>query len=143
MSELPINWEKARFDELNQYASKTVIPVNFPDEIFELYSVPSFPTGMPEMLNGLSIGSSKQLVEPGDVLVCKINPRINRVWQVRQKKDLKQIASSEWIVMRTDKVDVRFLCHYFSSPDFRNLICQDLTGVGAGQSRLKVLENRI
>ena len=69
-------------------------------EIFELYSVPIFPTNTPEIIKGEKIGSAKQSVENGDVLLCKINPKINRVWFVKNRTENTMIASSEWIVIR-------------------------------------------
>ena len=49
---------------------------------YELWSVPSFAAQGPEIVDGSEVGSSKRPVAPDDVLICKINPRINRVWQV-------------------------------------------------------------
>jgi type I restriction enzyme S subunit len=132
---LPTTWSEVRFGDLNRFCSRTINPAKSPDELFELYSVPSFPSGKPESQLGKAIGSSKQMVEPADVLVCKINPRINRVWQVLPKQKLRQIASSEWIAMRAHEVDSRFLRHFFSSQEFRELICQDVTGVGGSLTR--------
>jgi type I restriction enzyme S subunit len=135
MSELPQGWTAVEFGELNTFSSRTINPSDFPDEVFELYSVPIFPMGKPELLSGKEIGSTKQLVEPGDVLVCKINPRINRVWVVGSPSRKRQIASSEWIVMRAEKHEPLFLRHYFSSTEFRELLCTDLTGVGGSLTR--------
>ena len=104
-------------------------------ETFELYSVPAFSSGSPEAVPGLAVGSTKQLVRPGDVLVCKINPRINRVWQVQKQTTARQIASSEWIGFRVPGQHARYYRYYFSSPAFRNLICTDLTGVGGSLTR--------
>ena len=69
--------------EINQYSGCSVNPLEHPEQIYELYSVPSFETGYPEIVRGKDIGSTKITVEEGDVLVCKINPRINRVWVVK------------------------------------------------------------
>ena len=135
MSELLQKWATLELGSLNEFVSKTIDPSKFPDEVFELYSVPSFPDGRPEILNGSEIGSTKQEVRPNDVLVCKINPRINRVWRVGQYQNLRQIASSEWIVVRTDHCDAAFLRHYFSSPNFRDFLCEDVTGVGGSLTR--------
>lgn len=136
MSEnFPDHWIAAQFDELNRVSSKTLDPSQFKDEVFELYSVPSFPSRKPEFLRGSEIGSTKQVVEPGDVLVCKINPRINRVWRVQPKGSNRQIASSEWIILRVPHLDSVFLQQYFSSPDFRELICADVIGVGGSLTR--------
>ena len=80
--QLPDNWAYISLEDINEYRSKSITPANNPEEIFELYSVPTYPTGAPELLKGNEIGSSKQLVMMGDVLVCKINPHINRVWHI-------------------------------------------------------------
>ena len=51
-------------------------------QTYELYSVPIYETGRPEFLTGKEIGSTKQQVSKGDILLCKINPLLNRVWEV-------------------------------------------------------------
>lgn len=134
-SELPDGWDVASFGELNSFSGGTVNPALRPDEVFELYSVPSFPSGRPEQLPGREIGSTKQAVSPGDVLVCKINPRINRVWTVGPRADNEQIASSEWIGFRSDALVPRFAKHYFSEPSFRALLCSEVSGVGGSLTR--------
>ena len=70
--------------EINEYSGTTVNPLSTPDVTYELYSVPSFDFKYPEIVKGNNIGSSKVTVEENDVLICKINPRINRVWVVKR-----------------------------------------------------------
>lgn len=135
MNQLPERWGITSIGSLNQFSSRTIDPAKSPNQWFELYSVPSSSTGNPEIVQGAKIGSTKISVASGDVLVCKINPRINRVWSVADSGKHPQIASSEWIVVRAPQVDSRYLKHYFSSPKFRELICQDLTGVGGSLTR--------
>lgn len=132
---LPLGWEIKLVSEINHHKGRTIKPSDFPDEVFELYSVPSFPSGKPEFLTGDKIGSSKQMVEPGDVLVCKINPRINRVWVVGTKGAYRQIASSEWINVRNDIYDSNYLRYFFRSQGFRELLCSEVTGVGGSLTR--------
>lgn len=132
---LPDNWIEVELGQINHASTKNIDPASSADEIFELYSVPSFPTGKPEIIPGKDIGSTKQTVEPDDVLVCKINPRINRVWVVKEKSEHMQIASSEWIVVRNSYLDPRFLRHFFTSQDFRDELCADVTGVGGSLTR--------
>lgn len=134
-SDLPDGWGVASIGELNAFSSGTVNPATRPDEVFELYSVPSFPAGRPDQLPGRAIGSTKQTVRPDDVLVCKINPRINRVWTVGPRSDHEQIASSEWIGFRSDALVPRFAKHYFSEPSFRSLLCSEVSGVGGSLTR--------
>ncbi|MDO8778562.1 MAG: restriction endonuclease subunit S [Burkholderiaceae bacterium] len=135
MSELPDSWVVRALGEVNQFSSSTLNPATRPEEVFELYSVPSFPTGTPERLLGSAIGSTKQTVAPGDVLISKINPRINRVWTAGPKASEVQIASSEWIGFRSAAVQPAYANYYFRSPDFREAMCSEVAGVGGSLTR--------
>jgi len=55
--------------ELMASKSGSVDPANYPDEIFDLYSIPAFDSGHPEIVPGRAIGSAKQVVKVGDVLL--------------------------------------------------------------------------
>lgn len=132
---IPKQWHEVSLGDINNYQSKSVQPKNFLDETFELWSVPNFPTDKPEILSGQEIGSSKQAVAPHDVLICKINPRINRVWEVREISEYRKIASSEWIVFRQPMVEPRFFRRFFQSSQFREKLCADVSGVGGSLTR--------
>ena len=122
-------------EEINQYIGSTVNPLDNPDTVYELYSVPSFESQHPEIVKGSDIGSSKITVDEGDVLVCKINPRINRVWVVKRRTSYPLLASSEWIVIRNCDIDSDYLKWYFSSPTFRNLLVSQVAGIGGSLTR--------
>ncbi len=135
MNEMPNAWVTRPFGDLNKFYGPNIDPASYPSEKFELYSIPVFPTGKPEQPLGGDVGSTKQMVEHNDVLISKINPRINRVWQVGPSIGLRQIASSEWIGFRCPQMDSRFFRYYFTSPVFRGLLCSDVTGVGGSLTR--------
>lgn len=124
-----------RVSEINEYIGSSVNPMATPDQIYELYSVPSFETGYPEIVSGAAIGSTKVTVEEGDILICKINPRINRVWVVRHNTEYPLLASSEWIVVRNSSMNPEYLKWYFSSPGFRILLTSQVTGIGGSLTR--------
>lgn len=121
--------------EINHYASENVNPARFPEQYFELYSVPHFSEGHPEIIKGKDVGATKQVVQECDVLICKINPRINRVWKVTRHTDYPLIASSEWVIVRNADLNADYLTYYFSSPKFRVLINSELTGMGGSLTR--------
>jgi len=137
MSELPPGWAIATVDEIGIPPGTTVDPARHKEEEFELFSVPSYSVGMPEILKGADIGSTKQEVRPGDVLVCKIVPHINRVWVVPAKGSRRQIASSEWIIVRNPHFDSEYLRNCFAGPDFRTEFLKDLTGIGGSLTRAR------
>lgn len=126
---------KKTVQDINEYVGTTVNPLNSPDTTYELYSVPSYDTDYPEVLLGSEIGSSKVTVEENDVLVCKINPRINRVWVVKHHTEHQLIASSEWVIIRSPENDAHYLRYYFQSPTFRTYINSGLTGIGGSLTR--------
>lgn len=135
MSELPAGWAVIEIGQINTYRSETIDPSKYPQETFELYSVPTFPTRQPEILQGEEIGSNKLKVRPDDVLLCKINPRINRVWAVGEKREHEQIASSEWIVLRQPHLDTSFIRYQLRESDFRERLCAEVSGVGGSLTR--------
>lgn len=133
--EVPENWVWVRLGDVNKYISKSVNPIREPDKIFELYSVPSMVDNYPEIIAGSDIGSSKQSVCKKDVLLCKINPRINRVWKVSQFTDNELIASSEWIIIRNNHIDANYLMYCFQSKYFREFMLSNVSGVGGSLMR--------
>lgn len=122
-------------EEINQYKSKTVNPLKNHEVWYELYSVPNYEFEVPEILQGKDIASSKQVVEEGDILISKINPRINRVWIVGNFSEHLKIASSEWIVIRNSKISSKYLSYYFKTEKFRNLLSSQVTGIGGSLTR--------
>ena len=133
----PHGWVDASLAEIGMTKTEGINPSTLPNNTFELWSVPSFPTGEPEIVVGASVGSNKQKVNPNDVLLCKINPRINRVWKVEEKNRHEQIASTEWIVFRNSFLDADFLTWRFREKRFREELCADVTGVGGSLTRAR------
>ncbi len=133
--QVPENWCWTRIEYINQYNSCSMDPAKQSDEMFELYSVPSSAGNYPEILSGDEIGSIKQSVQKGDVLLCKINPRINRVWQVSKYTNNTLLASSEWIVVRNKYLNSEYLMRCFQSNYFREFMLSNVSGVGGSLMR--------
>lgn len=123
--------------ELMVSRAGSLIPGNFPDENFELYSIPAHDRGGPEVLAGAEIGSSKQLVQPGDVLLSKIIPHIRRARVVGPERGQRQIASGEWIVFRGDAIDPDYLRHFLTSDGFHAQFMNTVAGVGGSLVRAR------
>jgi type I restriction enzyme M protein len=115
---------------------KTVDPHDAPDEMFELWSIPAYDAGRPELLRGNNIGSQKKAVFPGDVLLSRIIPHIRRAWVVRENSDQrKQVASTEWIVFSSNEILPEFLRQLVISDPFHVSFMRTITGVGGSLSR--------
>lgn len=110
-----------------------------PGRRYELYSVPAFGSGSPEIIDGREIKSAKRSVEVGDILICKINPRINRIWRVQEPKEpIEQIASPEYLIFRPlDPAMADYLMWYCRSPLFRDWLTSHVEGVTGSHTRVK------
>jgi type I restriction enzyme, S subunit len=124
-------------DELMAPNSGSVDPSRFPDEIFDLYSIPAFDNGRPELSLGREIGSSKQVVQPNDVLLSRIVPHIRRTWVVGEQRGYRQIASGEWIVFRSAKTHPNYLRYLLVEDHFHAQFMNTVAGVGGSLLRAR------
>lgn len=115
----------------------SVDPAAFPNEEFELYSIPAFDEGVPEILTGSQIGSAKQVVRQGDVLLSRIVPHIRRAWVVGEQNGRRLIASGEWIVFHDDNTDPEYLRHVLVGDRFHAEFMRTVSGVGGSLLRAR------
>jgi len=123
-------------------AKKTgsVDPAKYPNESFDLYSIPAFDAGQPEVRAGSEIGSTKQIVQPHDILLSKIVPHIRRTWVVGENRGRRIIASGEWIVFRSDKVRPDFLRNFLLGDPFHTQFMRTVSGIGGSLVRARPSE---
>ena len=132
-----MSWPTVPAAELMLKRGGSVNPKNFSDETFELFSIPAYDIDTPEIVAGSEIGSSKNCIEPGDVLVSKIVPHIRRCWVVTDKKEYRQIGSGEWMIFRDKRFDSGFLRHFFTSDIFHHQLMNTVAGVGGSLVRAR------
>lgn len=136
--DLPDGWVTTTLGKVRLDLSKSIDPRKSGAEMFELYSVPSFSDLRPEIVSGNTVGSSKRTVEPNSVLLCKINPRINRVWVVRDYSQHRKIASTEWLCFsELNGLFPDFLCYYLRQDSFREYLASNASGVGGSLMRVR------
>lgn len=124
-------------EELMAKRAGSVDPSKFPEEQFDLYSIPAFDKGCHEVVAGSEIGSTKQVVEPNDVLLSKIVPHIRRSWVVGQSNGRRMIASGEGLVFRSNKIAPAYLRHVLVSTPFHAQFMQTVSGVGGSLLRAR------
>ena len=109
---LPEEWTVVPLQKLNSQKKVSLNPANFPDEIFEYYSIPNYQNSKkPSFEQGASILSQKILLNNGAILFGKLNPRVEKVWKVESDTQHRKIGSTEWFPIFPDneKVDSDFL----------------------------------
>src|SRR5205807_343707 len=74
----------------------------------------------------------------GTLLICKINPRINRVWIVRSDHPGRILVSTEWIPLTCScYVDTNYIAYYLHSEHIRRHLAQNASGVGGSLMRVR------
>jgi len=135
---LPEEWRVVRLGEVTQQPRNTINPQAFAQEYFEYFSIPAYQDGgVPFLEYGRNIRSQKFLIEKGDVLFGKLNPRVPKVWLVNDSSDRRKICSTEFIVIRpTCKIESSFL-YYMAWSDYILPKAQELVS-GSTPSRQRV-----
>jgi type I restriction enzyme S subunit len=134
---LPEGWVWAPLAPFLANGQVTIDPRREPERTFILYSVPSFEKHMPDRVRGAEVFSPKRQVQPGSVLLCKINPRINRAWVVSDHKGQEIIASPEWITFPySEALEPHYLRYFLSTERVRQYLSQNVSGVGGSLMRV-------
>jgi type I restriction enzyme S subunit len=137
--DIPTECDFLRLGEFRDKAKRSVNPARFPDEQFELYSVPSYEAGVPETVPGSEIGSNKISVQPNSVLFCRINPHISRSWVTGNYTKNRKIASTEWVVFpENSTLSPKFLKYFLQTSDFYDYLQMNVSGVGGSLTRARV-----
>lgn len=86
-------------------------PRFYSEESFYYYNLPDYDTGEKVTLSqGKFIDSNKFLVHRESVLISKLNPRIKRVWLVRNDGCFRSISSTEFVnLIPNDNANVDYL----------------------------------
>ena len=126
------DWVAMRLGEIVAEGLSSVNPADAPNQLFELWSVPSYASGQPEILTGGEIGSTKRELPDRSILLGKINPHLNRVWKVARRTKHTLIASPEWITITPGETwDPDYLARLLTSPSFNRDLCSTAQGMGS------------
>lgn len=126
------DWVVMRLGDIVAKGISSVNPGGTPGQHFELWSVPAYATGQPEILTGSEIGSTKRELPDHSILLGKINPHLNRVWKVARRTEHPLIASPEWITITPDNSwNSDYLARLLSSPSFNRSLCSTAQGMGS------------
>jgi len=101
LGEIPKGWRVGAVGNIVTLSRDAILPGDYPDEVFDHYSIPAFDAGQnPVAESGNTIKSQNFSVTNDCVLVSKLNPITPRVWIPDADKTRRRIASTEFLVCR-------------------------------------------
>lgn len=111
--------------------TKTLNPLKHKDELFRIYSLPSYDNNrQPEFKLGSKVKAINNVVESNTILFNKLNVRFKRIWNIRDLGYELSLCSSEFLRIKPINCDQDFL-YYLLSTD---TITQGLTKASGGSS---------
>ena len=135
-----MKWNMISTGDIALRKGGSVDPKKHQDEVFELYSIPAFDAGAPEVVTGSAIGSSKKAVQPNDVMISRIIPHIRRACVVGPANGHRQIASGEWIIFRDERIWPKYLRWLLVGDVFHSAFMRTVSGVGGSLLRARPAE---
>ena len=102
-----------------------------------------FARGRPELLDSPGLHAKLAIVRPGDVLLSRISTEPRRAWVVVDEAGRTPLASSEWLVVRSNAHHPGYLRHLLVSNEFHLRFLQAAAGirqVNAASVRLRAIE---
>ncbi len=135
----PLGWQTYTLSDLAHHHSATASPSAEPERIFEHYSIPAYDAANePSFDTGSSIKSNKTIVPEGAVLLTKLNPEIERVWLPNPKREVPQIASTEFLTFTPHQpATCSILYCLFRTSSFRRGMVAMVTGTSKSHQRVQ------
>jgi type I restriction enzyme S subunit len=136
---VPKGWEVGAIKDLATLSKAQVKPQEYPEEVFDHFSIPAFDAGMRAVVEpGSAVKSNKFLVVDGCVLLSKLNPRIARTWLPPSSSGKRQIASTEFLVFVPERaMDRHYLYSQFEQREFRDELAQGASGTSNSHQRVR------
>ena len=137
LGDIPAGWQVGTVGDVVEQIRDSENPQLSPDALFSHYSIPAFDQGTtPALEYGRDIKSTKSRLEPGVVLLSKLNPEIERVWLVDVDPRERVICSTEFLVLRPRPPFQRgYVYSLARSATFREQIQALVTGTSKSHQR--------
>jgi len=136
---VPEGWEVGRAGDLVLLGGEKLNPSQFPDEVFDHFSIPAYDEGRtPKAERGEDIKSAKSMVLAESVLLSRLNPRFPRVWLPSLAGRRRATCSTEFLVcVPGQPVTREYLYSLFTSQEFAAEFATFVTGTSGSHQRVK------
>lgn len=144
--QIPDDWNVKKLNDIGSRVSSMTEPES--GTKYSLYSFDSVDDGSGYYeVYGEDIGSRKRELNGGEVMISRLNPRINRVQIVDEEHEYPPIASSEFVAIDVeDSINREYLYEYLRNPILQDRLTNNVTGATGSRTRVGfdfVMESRI
>ncbi len=140
LGKIPEHWEVRRSDGFLEERREGFDPKTMEGIKVFYYSIPLImESGDGQLTDGSEIDSNKLLLQGGELLISKLNPRKSRVLVAKQHLELT-ICSSEFVVLRlrNNDISIRFALYLYSSEYVRQFLSAQVESATRSHQRVNV-----
>lgn len=120
---------------------RQINPSGLGESEVDLYSLPAYDSGaLPSVESAASVKSSKFLIEDDAILLSKLNPHFPRIWRVFPGEERPALASTEFIVLRSQQISLGLLWACLADPEFSRELGSRVAGTSGSHQRVNPLD---
>ena len=127
-----------KLKDVCEILTKTINPKKNPEQVYDLYSLPSFDNNKKiEKIEGKYINSNKIIIKGKLVLFNKLNLKFKRIWNVNIDND-KSICSTEFLPIKAnlELLDNDYLYYMLLTDKLNNYLIESSTGTSNSHQRI-------
>ncbi len=135
IGEVPEHWEAIRGDHLFENTRNSISKEDLNEKTVFHYSIPVVQeTGNGTFEDGSTIDSNKYILEGGELLYSKLNPRKETIC-ISEKSNNLIVCSTEFVVLEPQNIDLNFAYFLFKAHPTRERICSTVQSATKSHQR--------
>ncbi|CEI80373.1 Type I restriction modification DNA specificity domain protein [Oceanobacillus oncorhynchi] len=138
LGEIPKGWRVYKLNELTELFKLTFNPEKTTEEKISHFSLPAFDNGQTPTIDEVSgIKSNKWILKDNCVVFSKMNPRTPRIWLTNIVENYLNVASSEFVVLKSETRNLNaFIYNLCKSDKFNEYLISNATGSTNSRQRV-------
>ncbi len=139
LGEIPKGWECVYLKDIVHHKKDTFNPKKSNESEVKHFSLPAFDSGQyPTIDNVTDIKSNKWIIDENCILFSKMNPTTRRIWVTSYNENFLNVASSEFVVLKSDNsYRNAFIYNICISDKFNEYLVSNTTGSTNSRQRVK------
>ncbi|QHW37534.1 restriction endonuclease subunit S [Staphylococcus ursi] len=139
LGEIPKGWKVVQLKDLAGHKKDTFNPKKSGEKEVLHFSLPAFDNRkLPVLDKVINIKSNKWIIDENCILFSKMNPTTRRIWLTSIDDKYLNIASSEFIVLKSDNsFNNAFIYNVCTSDGFNEFLVSNATGSTNSRQRVK------
>ncbi|MBC8669268.1 restriction endonuclease subunit S [Staphylococcus pseudintermedius] len=139
LGKIPKGWECVYLKDIVHHKKDTFNPKKSNESEVKHFSLPAFDSGQYPTIDYVTdIKSNKWIIDENCILFSKMNPTTRRIWVTLYNENFLNVASSEFVVLKSDSsYRNAFIYNICISDKFNEYLVSNTTGSTNSRQRVK------